>query len=101
MATTYKRIEAVKKTTEIIDFLASVKEVATGAQIAQAVGLPAGTVMCHLSTLEEAGYVTGIGGGYKLGMKLALHWARVKSNLEGQRDRINRDLELISIPGGN
>lgn len=101
MATTYRRIEAVAKTTQIIDYLAGVKDVATGPQIAQAVGMSVGTVMCHLATLEDAGYVTMIGGGYRLGMKLAVHWARVKSNLEGQRDRVNRDLESISIPGGN
>lgn len=99
---TYKRIEAVTKTTQIIDYLARVKdEAATGPQIAQAVNLSVGTVMCHLATLEDAGYVTAVGGGYRLGMKLALHWARVKSTLEGQRDRVNRDLESISIPGGN
>ncbi|MDD2319139.1 MAG: ArsR family transcriptional regulator [Geobacteraceae bacterium] len=100
--TTYRRIDAITKTTQIIDYLATVKaEAATGPQIAQAINMSVGTVMCHLATLEDAGYVTAVGGGYRLGMKLALHWARVKSNLEGQRDRIGRDLESISIPGGN
>lgn len=97
----YRRIEAVKKTTEILEYLAGVKEAADGPQIAAAVGLPIGTVMCHLATLEEAGFVTCVGGGYKLGMKLALFWARVKSSLEGQRDRTIAALDSISIPGGN
>lgn len=98
---TYKRIEAVAKATQIIDYLASVKDVTTGPQIAQAVGMSVGTVMCHIATLEDAGYVMSIGGGYRLGMKLAVHWARVKSNLETGIARQQSDLDSISIPGGN
>lgn len=97
MATTYKRIEAVAKALQIIDYLAGVKDVATGPQIAQAIGMSVGTVMCHLATLEDGGIVTMIGGGYRLGMKLAVYWARVKSNLEAGITRQQRDLESISI----
>ena len=101
MATTYKRIEAVSKALQIIDYLAGLKDVTTGPQIAQAIGMSVGTVMCHLATLEDAGYVMMLGGGYRLGMKLAVHWARVKSNLEAGIARQQRELESISIPGGN
>jgi DNA-binding IclR family transcriptional regulator len=97
----YKRIETVKKTTEVLEYLAGIKDAATGPQIAQGVGMQLGTVMCHLATLEDAGFVVSAGGGYRLGMKLALMWARVKSNMEGQRNRIDRDLEAISIEGVN
>lgn len=97
MATTYKRIEAVRKTTEIIEYLSGVKDIVTGPQIAQAVGMSVGTVMCHLATLEDAGYVMMIGGGYRLGMRLAVHWARIRSNLEAEIARRQRELESITV----
>lgn len=97
----YRRIEAVSKTGDILKHLAAQKTPATGPDVARAVGLPTGTAMCHLVTLADIGFVRQVGDGWELGMGLALLWARVKSNLEGQRDRINRDLESISITGGN
>ena len=99
MATTYKRIESVYKTTEILTFLAHQKEGASGADIARAVDLPKGTVMCHLATLEEVGFVQQVNGAYRIGMKLAIFWARAKSNLEGEITRKQRDLDSISIGG--
>ncbi len=94
--TTYRRIEAVRKTGEILKYLANIKEPATGPDIAKAVGLPTGTTMCHLATLEDLGFVLTIGERFQLGMGLALFWARVKSTLEAQRDNINNALNLLN-----
>lgn len=99
MATTYRRIEAVAKAGEILKQMATQKQPATGADIARAVNMQIGTVMCHLATLGDLGFVRQVGDGWELGMGLALVWARVKANLEDQRDRIDRDLESISIEG--
>jgi DNA-binding IclR family transcriptional regulator len=101
MTQSYRKIEAVTKTLEILEYLASQKEPVSGPDVARAVGLPVGTVMCHLATLEEKNFVQRISDRFKLGMMMAILWARVKSNLETQRDRIDRDLESISIQGGN
>jgi len=89
----YKRIEAVRKAGEILKHLAYVKEPITGADIAKAVDLPVGTVMCHMATLEDLGFVQGVGDKWKLGMGLALIWARVKSSLEADRQRIEDNLK--------
>ncbi|MBI2354251.1 MAG: helix-turn-helix domain-containing protein [Deltaproteobacteria bacterium] len=101
MAQSYRRIESVTKTLEILEYLAAQKEPVSGPDIARAVGLPVGTIMCHVMTLEERNFIQRIGDRFRLGMMMAILWARVKSSLETQRDRIDRDLESISIPGGN
>lgn len=101
MATTYKRIEAVNKAGEILKFLGQQKQPVPGPDIARAVNMQVGTVMCHLATLADLNFVQQVGEGWLPGMGLALLWARYKANLEGQRDRIDRDLQSISIPGGN
>ena len=97
MANSYKRIEAVRKTGEILKCLAHQKDPVTAPVISQAVNLPTPTVMCHLSTLEELGFVQSVGDRWRVGMGLGLMWARVKSHLEGERDRVSRDLESIEI----
>lgn len=96
---TYKKIEAVRKAGEVLKYLAGQKDSVNGPDIAKTVGLPVGTVMCYLATLEEMGFVQSVGDGYRLGMGLALIWARVKSNLEGDRARVERDLGEIEIQG--
>lgn len=99
MATSYNRIQAVSTTVAILRHLSAQREPVSGQEVAKAVKVPHGTAMCHLATLEDEGFVQSIGGAYKLGMGLALLWARTKSNLEGERDRISRDIESISIEG--
>lgn len=94
---TYRRIEAVRKTGEILKYLANTKEPATGPDIAKAVGLPTGTTMCHLATLEDLGFVLTIGERFQLGMGIALFWARVKSRLEAEKSHIERDLKSLDM----
>lgn len=91
----YKRIAAVSKACEIIAILAEAKEPITGNEVAIRVQLPDGTVMCQLATLEDAGFVQEVGGGWRLGMKLGIFWARVKSSKEAERNRIDRDIEAL------
>lgn len=92
MSNSYKRIEAVRKTGEILKCLAHQKDPVTAPVISQAVNLPTPTVMCHLSTLEELGFVQGVGDRWRLGLGLALIYARVKSSLEADRQRIDSTL---------
>lgn len=95
MATSYRRIEAVAKAAEILEFLGNQKEPITGPEISSAVGLPTATVMCHLITLQDKNFVRQVGGGFELGMGAALLWGRKKSLLEGARERIKRDITLL------
>ena len=91
----YHRILAVKKACTILSILAEAKEPLTGAEVAIRVQESTGTVMSHLATLEDAGFVQEVGGGWKLGMKLALFWARVKSGKEAERGRIDTDIASL------
>ncbi len=93
--TTYRRIAAVQTTITILRHLADQKGPVPGADVARAVNLPVGTVMCHLVTLEDAGLVQRIGEHWKLGMGLALFWARIKSSKEAEKQNIERDLKII------
>jgi DNA-binding IclR family transcriptional regulator len=91
----YNRIQAVQKACDILTTLAEAKEPITGNEVAIRVQLPPGTVMCQLATMEDNGFVQEVGGGWKLGMKLALFWARVKAGKEAERVRIDRDIEQL------
>ncbi|WP_027358401.1 helix-turn-helix domain-containing protein [Desulforegula conservatrix] len=95
MNKTYRRIQAAKVTLDILEYLSGCKEPVTGADVARMTGLPLGTVLCHLATQEDAGYITSIGDRYKISMKLALFWARMKSSKESDRERIDQDLRHL------
>ncbi|HVN97527.1 MAG TPA: helix-turn-helix domain-containing protein [Syntrophorhabdaceae bacterium] len=97
--TTYRRIETVRKAGEILKYLAGEREPAQAKLIAQAVNLPVGTVMCHLATLEDLGFVTAIGERFKLGMGLALFWARVRASLEADKARTEQDIKSLDTEG--
>lgn len=88
----YKRIEAVRVSVGILRFLADQKEPVAGQEVARAVDAPHGTVMCHLSTMEDEHLVRSVGGAWELDMGMALFWARKKAQLAG---RIVRDTENL------
>lgn len=100
MSTTYRRIGAVKTTADLLQFLSRQKEPVTGSAVAEGLGLPTATVMCHLVTLEDAGLVRKIADGYELGMKIMLFWAAYKSKLEERIARDTADLQRLN-EGGN
>lgn len=91
----YNRIAAVEKACAILAILAEAREPLTGNEVAVRVQLPMGTVMCQLATLQDAGLVAEIGGGWKLGMRMAVYWARIRSGMESERDRLTRDIKSI------
>lgn len=92
MTSSYKRIEAVKVAIRILRLLADQKDPVNGNEVARALDLPHGTVMCHLSTLEDERLVRSVGGAWEMDMGLALFWARHKATLAG---RIARDTDNL------
>ncbi|MCF6267757.1 MAG: IclR family transcriptional regulator [Desulfuromusa sp.] len=92
---TYKRIAAVELTTRIIKMLADQKEPVGGDAVAKSLDEKHGTVMCHLATLEDAGFVRKVGGHFELGDALALFWARRKSQLESMIDNARHKLNQL------
>lgn len=95
MAKSYTRIAAVSKACDILAILAEAKEPITGNEVATRANLPAGTVMCQLVTLEDAGFVQEVGGGWRLGMRLGVFWARIRANMESERDRLTDKIKQI------
>jgi len=93
----YRTISAVRKAGEVLKFLAEQKEPLSGFEIGQAVGIATGTVMCHLATLEELGFVRSVGEKYELGMGAALLWSRYKANRQALRDAITRELRELEV----
>ncbi len=100
MGTTYRRIKSVNTAFEILEYLADQRELVTGAQVAADLNVPFPTVMCHLATALDRGYVQVVGEQYRLGMKLAVFWARMKSLKEGELQRAQQDLDILNGEGG-
>ena len=93
---TYRRIAAVDLSWRIVEFISKAKGPVSGQQVSDGLAVAHGTVMCHLTTLEDRRVLTRIGGDhFELGMAIALMWARKKSELESSRERIDRDLQSI------
>jgi DNA-binding IclR family transcriptional regulator len=94
---TYRTIDAVKKAGEILDFIADQRVPVGGKEVSDGIGMAFGTVMSHLATLEEMGWLTRIGERYEMGMKVALFWSRKKSQLEGKRENINKEINALEV----
>lgn len=95
MATTYRRIEAVKTAVAILRFLAEQSGPVAAGDVSRAVEAPHGTVMCHLATLGDERLVRCVGGAWELDMGLAVFWARRKAQLEGRIARDKGELDRL------
>lgn len=92
----YKRIDAVKISVNILRYLSDQKEPVSGKDVAAAIDIPHGTAMCHLATLEDERLVRCVGGAWECDMGMSHFWARRKSLLEG---RIMRDVNELKNMG--
>jgi len=95
MATSYRRIEAVRVSINILRQLSEQKEAVSGQDLARAMDMPHGTVMCHLSTLEEERLVRCVGGAWELDMGMAMFWARKKAQLGSRIAGDTQNLQLL------
>lgn len=95
--TSYRRIGAVQTTITILRHLADQKEPVPGSDVARALDLPVGTVMCHLVTLEDDRVVRRVGEHWELGDSMALFWARRKAQLEGGIVRMKNQLQELGV----
>lgn len=90
-----RKIEVLIAADAILKVIAESKEPMGSAEIAKATNLTTDSVFRQLGTMEEMGWVRKIGDGYTPGMALAVIWARVKANAEGQIDKLKQDLEQL------
>lgn len=95
MTKSYKRISAVGKAFEILEYLASQKEPVPAPEIAKTTGLTYGACMCHLATMTDYGFVRLVGEHYTLGLALAKYWAKVKSREESRIQESQRILTAL------
>lgn len=93
---TYKTISSVEKAIDIVEYLAC-NGISSLSTVAAAVGMSPSNARSHLETLIDYGYVMEMADHYNLGMRLAVLWARVKSNLENRLILIDKELESITI----
>jgi len=91
MAKSYKRITALKKGLEVLEYLADQKEPVSGNAVATALNMPYATVMCYLATLADAQFVRQAGENYELGSKNSFIWARYRARLESKISRLTQE----------
>lgn len=93
----YKRIAAVKLTIEVLRHLADQREPVSAQSVARALDVPAATILCHLSTLDDEGLVRRVGEYWELDMGMALFWARYRARLADKISRANDELNRLEV----
>lgn len=96
MTKSYKRIGAIKTTFDILEHLSAQTRAVTAKEVADALRLPYGTVMSHIATLTDGGYVVQAGEGLKIGPRMALFALRLKAELERKHANIEQMLSLMA-----
>jgi len=97
----YRRIASVKTACEILEFLSEQDGPVPVLEISKTLEIPQGTVMCHLITLEDVGFVERNNDTYKLGYKLGLFWAQTMNKLQAKKRNIERQIEMLETGVSN
>ena len=93
--TSYKRSGSGATTLRVLKHLGKQREPVTGKQVADGMGLPYGTVMCHLATIYDEGLINAVGESFELGMGMALFYSHRKARNETELARIEREMDLL------
>lgn len=93
----YRRIKSVELTMAILKFMAQEVQPVSGKEIAGALNEPHGTIMCHLVTLEEGGFVKRVYDRYEIGVYLGVLWASIRASREAMAESAERDLHKIGV----
>ena len=93
----YKRISAVKTTFEILEYLSDRSGPVSAKEIGAALRLPYGTVMSHVATLCDGGYIIQAeDGGVRIGTRMSIFWLRLKGGSEMRKTTIEQALGLLA-----
>ena len=95
MTSGYKRIESVKTALAVLEHLSNRKDPIQARELGIALKLPYGTVMTHVATLEDLGYVANEGGGIRIGPKVAMFWFKQMERVEAKRTTIEQALAVL------
>ncbi|MGA2735808.1 MAG: winged helix-turn-helix transcriptional regulator [Syntrophobacteraceae bacterium] len=95
MTAGYKRIAAVKTTFEILEYLSDHPGPVSQKEIGIALKLPYGTVMSHVATLCDGGYLVQAGDGIRIGPRMSVFWLKMKAHVEMKRATIEQALSVL------
>ncbi len=82
---------------DILKFLARQIKPVTSSEVAKALSLPISTVMCHLVTLEDGGFVERTEESFTIGIYMAVMWVSVRTSRENTIKKAQKDLDLITM----
>lgn len=91
----YARIAALDKAIDIIEYLHQQGGPVTAAEIARSLGIPQGTVMCHLATLLDRKWLRMTGDCYEPGVRLAGMYSAYKMGIENKISALSRELTSL------
>lgn len=100
MGKSYKRVAALKKGLDILEYLADQKEPVSGNIIATAINMPYDTAMCHLATLGDAQFIRQIGEKFELGPKNSFIWARYRARLGSKISALTHEYTKLEVCNG-
>ncbi len=98
-ATSCRKIEVLMTADRILGVMQDAKEPLSVSELTRLTGLSTDMVFRQIGTMEDLRWVERIGEGYVLGMRLAVVWARRKTQVEAKIERAER--ELSELTGGN
>lgn len=91
----YRKIKSVELTIAILKFMGQEIQPVSGQEIATALGEAHGTVMCHLVTLEEGGFLRKVYDRYEIGLYLGVLWTSIKASRDARVNDAKSDLKKI------
>ena len=93
-------IKAVSTADAVLTAVANSREPMGSKEIAAATGIDPNAAFRQCETQVALGWLKEEGGKFVLGMKLALIWAKKKSHLEGEREKIGSALHTLEEEEG-
>ncbi|HRR42489.1 MAG TPA: helix-turn-helix domain-containing protein [Syntrophales bacterium] len=98
-ATSCRKIEVLMTADRILGVMQDAKEPLSVSELTRLTGLSTDMVFRQIGTMEDLRWVERIGEGYVLGMRLAVVWARRKTQVEAKIEQASR--ELSELTGGS
>jgi DNA-binding IclR family transcriptional regulator len=93
---TYRTLHCSETTLLLLERLSLLADPTQTGELAKEAGIPLGTLMTHLATLEKTGFVQRVGlSHYEVTNKLAKLWATRKRILLEKSNTINKKIEEI------
>lgn len=93
----YGEVKSVHRALDILEFIAAQSGKITSNNISEDLGIPLGTVMMHLATLEKREYITQRTGYWRLADQVALLWATQRLNLKDKSREVEKRLKRIDV----